>query len=152
MIESLKNLVFGKLKTHSTLVAATLIVVGALACFFYGSHVERLKADREIAELRSQYAESERDALRKAEQIRQEQEQKFLAQMDALKRDAVARSADADRVRKQFNQLKSRSSSTLEQCNRRAGRCEQLLSEAYELAGEGEGLLRDRDARLKSLK
>lgn len=119
---------------------------------FYGSHVERLKADREIAELRSQYAESERDALRKAEQIRQEQEQKFLAQMDALKRDAVARSADADRVRKQFNQLKSRSSSTLEQCNRRAGRCEQLLSEAYELAGEGEGLLRDRDARLESLK
>lgn len=41
---------------------------------------------------------------------------------------------------------------SIEQCNLRAARCEQLLSEAYELAGEGEGLLRDRDARLEALK
>ena len=129
-----------------------LIVAACLLSAWLGSSYQKAKCETQIAELRSQYAESERDALRKAEEIRQEQEQNFLAQMDALKRDAVARSADADRVRKQFNQLKSRSSSTLEQCNRRAGRCEQLLSEAYELAGEGEGLLRDRDARLESLK
>lgn len=142
----------GKLKAYSTLVIVVLIVIGALACFFYGAHVERLKADKEIADLRTEYAESERNALRQAEEIRQAQEAQFQAAMAALKRDAAARSADAERVRRQFNQLKSRSSTTLEQCNRRAGRCEQLLSEAYELAGEGEGLLRDRDARLESLK
>lgn len=34
MIETLKTLVFGKLKNYSTLVVAVLIVVGALACFF----------------------------------------------------------------------------------------------------------------------
>lgn len=129
-----------------------LIIAGFALSAWLGSSYQKATCEARIANIRNQYAESERDALRKAEQIRQDQEKKFLAQMDALKRDAVARSADADRVRKQFNQLKSRSSSTLEQCNRRAGRCEQLLSEAYELAGEGEGLLRDRDARLKSLK
>lgn len=136
-------------KKYSWLIS---IVIFGATCFFFGAHVERLEADKEIADLRAEYAENERNALRQAEQIRQEQEQEFLEQMAALKRDVVERTADADRVRKQFNQLKSRSSSTLEQCNRRAGRCEQLLSEAYELAGEGEGLLRDRDARLKSLK
>ena len=140
------------LTTYKKYAGALLIIAGFTLSAWLVSSYQKAKCETQIAELRIQYAESERDALRKAEQIRQEQEQKFLAQMDALKRDAVARSADADRVRKQFNQLKSLSSSTLEQCNRRAGRCEQLLSEAYELAGEGEGLLRDRDARLESLK
>lgn len=140
------------LTTYKKYAGILLIIAACALSAWLGSSYQKAKCEAQIANLRNQYAESERDALRKAEQIRQEQEQKFLAQMDALKRDAVARSADADRVRKQFNQLKSRSSSTLEQCNRRAGRCEQLLSEAYELAGEGEGLLRDRDARLESLK
>lgn len=36
-------------------------------------------------------------------------------------------------------------------CNSRAARCERLLSEAYDLAAEGEGLLKDRDARLNAL-
>lgn len=152
MIENLKTIVFGKLKAYSTLVVIALMVSGAMACFFYGAHVERLKADKEIADLRVEYAESERNALRQAEEIRQAQEAKFQEAMAALKRDVADRSADAERVRTQFNQLKSRSSSTLEQCNNRAGRCEQLLSEAYELAGEGEGLLRDRDARIESIK
>lgn len=144
--------VFAFLVTYKKYASALLIIAGFVLSAWLGSSYQKATCEAQIANLRNQYAESERDALRKAEQIRQDQEKKFLAQMDALKRDAVARSADADRVRKQFNQLKSRSSSTLEQCNRRAGRCEQLLSEAYELAGEGEGLLRDRDARLKSLK
>ncbi len=149
---SLFKTVFAFLVTYKKYASALLIIAGFVLSAWLGSSYQKATCEAQIANLRNQYAESERDALRKAEQIRQDQEKKFLAQMDALKRDAVARSADADRVRKQFNQLKSRSSSTLEQCNRRAGRCEQLLSEAYELAGEGEGLLRDRDARLKSLK
>ena len=149
---SLFKTVFAFLVTYKKYASALLIIAGFVLSAWLGSSYQKATCEAQIANLRSQYAESERDALRKAEQIRQDQEKKFLAQMDALKRDAVARSADADRVRKQFNQLKSRSSSTLEQCNRRAGRCEHLLSEAYELAGEGEGLLRDRDARLKSLK
>lgn len=149
---SLFKTVFAFLVTYKKYASALLVIAGFVLSAWLGSSYQKATCEAQIANLRNQYAESERDALRKAEQIRQDQEKKFLAQMDALKRDAVARSADADRVRKQFNQLKSRSSSTLEQCNRRAGRCEQLLSEAYELAGEGEGLLRDRDARLKSLK
>lgn len=149
---SLFKTVFAFLVMYKKYASALLIIAGFVLSAWLGSSYQKATCEAQIANLRNQYAESERDALRKAEQIRQDQEKKFLAQMDALKRDAVARSADADRVRKQFNQLKSRSSSTLEQCNRRAGRCEQLLSEAYELAGEGEGLLRDRDARLKSLK
>ena len=75
-----------------------------------------------------------------------------LAEILGVRRGAADRLSDAERVREQFNELKSRRSATLEQCNCRAGRCEQLLSEAYELAGEGEGLLRGRDARLEALK
>lgn len=126
-------------------------LVAAVGCFYYGAHTERLKADQEIAQLRMEYAESERDALRRAEEIRMAQELEFQAAMVALKRDAAARRADAERVRNQFAELKSRSSTTLEQCNRRAGRCEHLLSEAFSLAGESEELLRDRDARLGAL-
>lgn len=36
-----------------------------------GAYVERLKSDKEIADLRMEYAENERDALRRAEEIRQ---------------------------------------------------------------------------------
>lgn len=126
-------------------------LVAAVGCFYYGAYVERLKADQEIAQLRMEYAESERDALRRAEEIRMAQEVEFQAAMAALKRDSAARRADAERVRQQFSELKSRSSTTLEQCNRRASRCEQLLSEAFSLAGESEELLRDRDARLGAL-
>ena len=138
-----------KLKTYGIPAAAILACLG---CFFYGAHVERLKADKKIAELEETYAQQERDALRKAEELRQEQEAKFVAEMERLRRESADIATDAGRVRKQFDELKKRRSATLEQCNRRASRCEQLLSEAYELAGECEGLLRDRDARLKSLK
>ena len=130
-------------------VAATAVVA---ASFVAGYHAATLNYERDIAELKESYAQSERDTMRRAEELRHEQEAKFLSELEAVKRDAADRSADAERVRKQFNELKSRRSATLEQCNRRAARCEQLLSEAYELAGECEGLLRDRDARLRSLK
>lgn len=126
-------------------------IIAVAAVFIAGYHVAALRYERDIAEMREEYAERETDALRKAEALRDAQEERILAEIEALKRDAVERTADAERVRRQFNQLKSHSSTTLEQCNRRAGRCEQLLSEAYELAGEGEGLLKDRDARLMSL-
>ena len=92
MIEKIKALMPGK---YSTLIVFVLAVAGALACFFYGAHVERLKADKEIADLRRDYAQSERDALRRAEEIRQEQEAKFLAEMAELKRDAADRASDS---------------------------------------------------------
>ena len=124
-------------KKYSWLIS---IVIFGATCFFYGAHVERLEADKEIADLRAEYAENERNALRQAEQIRQEQEQEFLEQMAALKRDVVERTADADRVRKQFNQLKSRSSSTLEQCNRRAGRWRERVRDYLETETQGSNL------------
>lgn len=126
-------------------------LVGVAAVFVAGYHAAAVRYERDIAEMMEEYAERETDALRKAEALRDAQEERLLAEIEALKRDAVERTADAERVRQQFSQLKSSRSATIEQCNRRAGRCEQLLSEAYELAGEGEGLLKDRDARLRSL-
>ena len=65
--------------------------------------------------------------------------------------DGVKQAADALRVRELFAQIQSRRSPDLERSHHRIERCEQLLSEAYELAGEGEALLNDRDARLKAL-
>ena len=130
-------------------IVAALIAVTAV--FITGYHSAALRYERDIAEMREECAERETDALRKAEAIRDAQEERLLAEIEALKRDAVERTADAERVRQQFSRLQSSRSATLEQCNRRVDRCEQLLSEAYELAGEGEGLLKDRDARLRSL-
>ena len=60
--------------------------------------------------------------------------------------------ADALRVRELFAQIQSRRSPDLERSHHRIERCKRLLSEAYSLAGEGEGLLRERDARLETLK
>ena len=59
--------------------------------------------------------------------------------------------ADALQVRELFAQIQSRRNPGLERSHYRIERCEQLLSEAYSLAGEGEGLLKERDARLKAL-
>lgn len=53
MIRKIKTLFLGK---YGTLIVVTLAVAGALACFFYGAHVERLKANKEIADLRRDYA------------------------------------------------------------------------------------------------
>lgn len=138
-----------KIKTYGVPIAVVILV---LVAFFYGAHVERQKADKEIAELRTEYAARESSALWAAENIRKQQEQKYLAEMAELKRSNAELTADTARVRQQFDQLKSRRSPDLELCNNRANRCDSLLSEAYSLASEGEGLLKDRDARLNALK
>ena len=119
--------------------------------FFYGAHVERLEADEEIAQMEKEYAIRESSALWEAETIRKQQEQKYLLEMDRFKLLNAELAADTLRVREQFAQIQSRRSPDLERSHHRIERCERLLSEAYELAGEGEGLLKERDARLKAL-
>ena len=137
-----------KIKTFGIPIA--LIIFG-LSAFFYGAHVERLEADEEIAQMEKEYAIRESSALWEAENLRKQQEAKYLLEMDRFKQLNVELATDALRVREQFAQIQSRRSPDLERSHHRIERCERLLSEAYELAGEGEGLLRERDARLKSI-
>ena len=138
-----------KIKTYGIPIA--LILFG-LSAFFYGAHVERLEADEEIAQMEKDYAIRESSALWEAENLRKQQEAKYLVEMDRFKRFNVELAADALRVREQFAQIQSRRSPDLERSHHRVERCERLLSEGYELANEGEGLLRERDARLEAIK
>ena len=138
-----------KIKTYGILIA--LILFG-LSAFFYGAHVERLEANEEIAQMEKEYAIRESSVLWDAETIRKQQEQKYLHEMDRFKLLNAELAADALRVREQFAQIQSTRSPDLECSHHRIERCERLLSEAYELAGEGEGLLRERDARINTLK
>ena len=140
------------IKKYSTPIAAVLITIGAMACFFYGAHVERLKANEEIALLEKEYASRESAALYEADELRKQQEQKYLLEMDRFKLLNAELAADALRVREQFDKLQSGRDSNDQSSDHRADRCDALLSEAYSLASEGEGLLRDRDARLNALK
>lgn len=139
-------------QSYRTPIVTALISIGAFGCFWYGAHVERLEANEEIALMEKEYATRESSALWEAECIRKQQEQAYLAEMDRLRGINADISADALRVREQFNQLQGRRSTDLERCNNRAQRCEQLLSEAYDLARESEVLLRERDARLNAVK
>lgn len=102
--------------------------------------------------MEKEYAIRESSALWEAETIRKQQEQKYLLEMDRFKLLNAELAADALRVREQFAQIQSRRSPDLERSHHRIERCERLLSEAYELANEGEGLLKERDARLQSMK
>ena len=138
-----------KIKAYGIPIA--LIMFG-LSAFFYGAHVERLKADEEIAQMEKEYAIRESSALWEAETIRKQQEQKYLLEMDRFKLLNAELTADALRVREQFAQIQSRRSPDLERSNNRVERCERLLSEAYELAGEGEGLLKECHGRLRALR
>ena len=137
-----------KIKAYGIPIA--LILFG-LSAFFYGAHVERLEANEEIAQMEKEYAIRESSALWEAETIRKQQEQKYLLEMDRFKLLNAELTADTLRVRELFAQVKSRRSPDLERSHYRIERCERLLSEAYSLAAEGEGLLNDRDARLKAL-
>ena len=137
-----------KIKTFGIPIA--LILFG-LSAFLYGAHVERLEADEEIAQMEKEYAIRESSALWEAESLRKQQEAKYLLEMDRYKQLNVELVADTLRVREQFAQIQSRRSPDLERCHNRIERCERLLSEAYELAGEGEGLLKERDARMRAL-
>lgn len=129
-----------------------LIVILLIASFSFGCQIEKMKADKTIAEMEKEYVEQKNKALEQAESMRKAQEDKYLAEIADLKRANADRVADVLRVRQQFEKRLSGSGNTdVKQCNQRAARCEQLLSEAYELAAEGESLLGDRDARLKVL-
>lgn len=97
------------------------------------------------------YAIRESSALWEAETIRKQQEQKYLIEMDLFKLLNAELATDSIWVRELFAQVQSRRSPNFEHYHRRVERCERLLSEAYELAGEGEGLLKERDARLRVL-
>lgn len=138
-------------KNKNTAIAIAIIAFG-IGCYLYGAHVERLEANEEIALLEREYANRESAALYEADELRKQQEQKFLEEMDRLRALNTDISLDAIRVREQFDKLQSSRDSNGKSSDHRAERCNSLLSEAYSLASEGEGLLRDRDARLKALK
>ena len=138
-----------KIKTYGIPIA--LILFG-LSAFFYGAHVERLEANEEIAQMEKEYAIRESSALWEAESIRKQQEQKYLQEMDRFKLLNAELAADALWVREQFAQIQSRRSPDLERSHHRVERCERLLSEAYELAGESEGLLKECHGHLRALR
>ena len=102
--------------------------------------------------MEEEYERKDSEAFRQAERLRQEQEKELVAQLEAVRLANAELVADAIRVREQFDALRTRRDSTGEQCCGRVERCERLLSEGYSLAAEGEGLLRERDARLKTQK
>ncbi len=138
-----------KIKTYGIPIA--LIIFG-LSAFFYGAHVERLEANEEIAQMEKEYAIRESSALWEAENLRKQQEAKYLVEMDRFKQLNAELSADALWVREQFDKLQSGRNSNGQSSDHRADRCNALLSEAYSLASEGESLLKERDTRLKVLK
>ena len=138
-------------KTKIIAIVGFLAVYG-LGCLWLGHRNERLEWEVHVARMEEEYERNESEALRQAERLRQEQEKALIAQLEAVRLANADLVADAIRVREQFDALRSRRDSTNEQCYDRVERCERLLSEGYSLASEGEGLLRDRDARLKALK
>ena len=71
-----------KIKTYGIPIA--LIIFG-LSAFFYGAHVERLEANEEIALMEKEYAIRESSALWEVENIRKQQEEKYLLEMDRFK-------------------------------------------------------------------
>ena len=100
-----------KIKTYGIPIA--LIIFG-LSAFFYGAHVERLKANEEIAQMEKDYAIRESSALWEAENLRKQQEAKYLVEMDRFKQLNVELAADALRVRELFAQVQSTRSPDLE--------------------------------------
>ena len=71
-----------KIKTYG--IPMALIIFG-LSAFFYGAHVERFEANEEIALMEKEYAIRESSALWEAENIRKQQEEKYLLEMDRFK-------------------------------------------------------------------
>ena len=85
-----------KIKTYGIPIA--LIIFG-LSAFFYGAHVERLEANEEIALMEKEYAIRESSALWEAENIRKQQETKYLLEMDRFKLVNAELAADAAGVK-----------------------------------------------------
>ena len=138
-------------KTKIIAIAAFLAVYG-LGCLWVGHRNERWVWEVRVAQMEEEYERKESEALRQAERLRQKRETKLVAQLEAVRLANADLVADAIRVREQFDALRFRRDSTGEQYSDRVERCERLLSEAYSLAGEGEGLFRELDVRLKALK
>ena len=139
------------MKTKIIAIVVFLAVYG-LGCLWLGHRNERLEWQAYVAKMEEEYERKESEALRQAERLRQEQEKELVAQLEVVRMANADLVADAIRVREQFDALRFRRDSTGEQCRNRVERCERLLSEGYELASEGEGLLREWGARLRTLK
>ena len=138
-------------KTKIIAIFAILVVYG-LGCLWVGHRNERLEWEARVAKMEVEYERKESEALRQAERLRQEQEKELVAQLEAVRLDNAELVAGAIRVREQFDALRAGRDSTDVQCGDRLERCERLLSEGYQLAAEGEGLLRERDARSRILR
>lgn len=130
----------------------TFLIAYGLGCLWLGHRNERLEWEAHVAKMEEEHARQESEALRQAERLRQKQEKQYLAQMEEVRAHNADLVADAIRVREQFDALRFRRDSTDERDSGRVERCERLLSEGYSLEAEGEGLLKERGARLKALK
>ena len=84
-----------------------------------------------MAKMEQEYERKESEALRQAERLRQEQEQRYIAQMEEVRAHNADLVADAIRVREQFDALRSSRDSTGEQCCSRVERCVCLKSNEY---------------------
>ena len=135
---------------YKTIVLVVALISYGLGCLWLGHRNERLVWEIHLTKMEEEYERKESEALRQAERLRQEQEKELVAQLEAVRMANAELVADALRVREQFDALRSGRDSTGEQGGSRLERCERLLSEGYSLAAEGEGLLRERDARLKA--
>ena len=133
-------------KTKIIAIVAFLAVYG-LGCLWLGHRNERLEWQAHVAKM--EYERKESEALRQAERLLQEQEKELVAQLEAVRLANADLVADAIRVHEQFDSLRSGRDFDDQSSNYRTDRCNVLLSEAYSLAIEGEGLLRD--TRLKAL-
>lgn len=137
------------MKTKIIAVVVFLAVYG-LGCLWLGHRNERLEWEARVAKMEQEYERKESEALRQAERLRQEQEKRYIEQMEEVRAHNADLVTDVIRVREQFDQLRSGRDSAGEQRGDRVERCERLLSEGYGLANEGEGLLREREARLRA--
>lgn len=127
------------IKYKIIVVVVTLIAYG-LSCLWLGHHNERLEWEAYVAKMEEEYERKESEAFRQAERLRQEQEKRYVVQMEEVRTHNADLVADALRVREQFDALRSGRDSTNEQCGSRVERCERLLSEGYEL-GAPEGVI-----------
>ena len=137
------------MKTKIIAIVAFLAVYG-IGCLWLGHRNERLEWVARVARMEEEYERKESESLRQAERMREEQEKELIAQLEAVRVANAELVADAIRVREQFDALQSGRDTTGEQCRNQVERCERLLSEGYQLAAEGEGLLREWGARLKA--
>lgn len=98
-------------KTKFIAIVAFLAVYG-LGCLWLGHRNERLQWEAHVAKMEEEYERKESKALRQAERMRQEQEKRYIAQMEEVRAHNADLVADAIRVREQFDALRSGRDST----------------------------------------